>query len=51
MDNIIPGIHHVTAICDNPQQNIDFYVSILGLRMVKQTVNFDMPEIYHLYYG
>ncbi len=51
MDTIIPGIHHVTAICDNPQQNIDFYVGLLGLRMVKQTVNFDMPETYHLYYG
>lgn len=51
MDTIIPGIHHVTAICDDPQQNIDFYVGLLGLRMVKQTVNFDMPETYHLYYG
>jgi glyoxalase family protein len=51
MDTSIPGIHHVTAICDNPQQNIDFYVGLLGLRMVKQTVNFDMPETYHLYYG
>ncbi len=51
MDTTIPGIHHVTAICDDPQQNIDFYVSLLGLRMVKQTVNFDMPETYHLYYG
>ena len=51
MDTGIPGIHHVTAICDNPQQNIDFYVGLLGLRMVKQTVNFDMPETYHLYYG
>lgn len=51
MDTIIPGIHHVTAICDDPQQNIDFYVSLLGLRMVKQTVNFDMLETYHLYYG
>jgi glyoxalase family protein len=51
MDNIIPGIHHVTAICDDPQQNIDFYVGILGLRFVKRTVNFDMPDTYHLYYG
>lgn len=51
MDTIIPGIHHITAICDDPQQNIDFYVGLLGLRMVKQTVNFDMPETYHLYYG
>ena len=51
MDSIIPGIHHVTAIGEDPQQNIDFYVGLLGLRMVKQTVNFDMPETYHLYYG
>ncbi len=51
MDMMIPGIHHVTAICDDPQRNIDFYVGLLGLRMVKQTVNFDMPETYHLYYG
>lgn len=51
MQDIIPGIHHVTAICDNPQQNIDFYSGLLGLRLVKQTVNFDMPDTYHLYYG
>ena len=51
MENTIPGIHHVTAICDDPQQNIDFYAGLLGLRMVKQTVNFDMPDTYHLYYG
>lgn len=48
---IIPGIHHVTAICDNAQQNIDLYAGLLGLRVVKQTVNFDMPDTYHLYYG
>ena len=47
----IPGIHHVTAICDDPQLNIDFFVGLLGLRLVKQTVNFDMPDTYHLYYG
>ncbi len=47
----IPGIHHVTAICDNAQQNIDLYAGLLGLRVVKQTVNFDMPDTYHLYYG
>jgi glyoxalase family protein len=48
---IIPGIHHVTAICENAQQNIDLYAGLLGLRVVKQTVNFDMPDTYHLYYG
>jgi glyoxalase family protein len=51
MSNTIPGIHHVTAICDNAQQNIDFYSGLLGLRLVKKTVNFDMPDTYHLYYG
>ncbi len=51
MNYNIPGIHHVTAICDNPQQNIDLYAGLLGLRVVKQTVNFDMPDTYHLYYG
>jgi glyoxalase family protein len=47
----IPGIHHVTAIAGDPQQNIDFYSSFLGLRLVKLTVNYDDPETYHLYYG
>ncbi len=51
MNNSLPGIHHVTAICDDAQQNIDLYTGVLGLRMVKQTVNFDMPDTYHLYYG
>jgi glyoxalase family protein len=45
------GIHHVTAIASNPQKNIDFYTKILGLRLVKLTVNFDDPTTYHLYYG
>ncbi len=45
------GIHHVTAIVGEPQENIDFYTSVLGLRLVKQTVNFDDPYTYHLYYG
>src|SRR3989442_14555833 len=47
----IPGIHHVTAIAGEPQQNIDFYADLLGLRLVKLTVNYDDPETYHLYYG
>src|SRR6478735_10817695 len=47
----ILGIHHITAIAGNPQKNIDFYTSFLGLRLVKLTVNFDDPETYHLYYG
>jgi glyoxalase family protein len=48
---MINGIHHVTAICSNPQKNIDFYSKLLGLRLVKLTVNFDDPTTYHLYYG
>jgi glyoxalase family protein len=47
----IQGIHHVTAIASDPQRNIDFYTKILGLRLVKITVNFDDPTTYHLYYG
>ena len=45
------GIHHVTAIARDPQQNVDFYNGVLGLRLVKQTVNFDAPNVWHLYYG
>ncbi len=48
---LVTGIHHVTALAGNPQKNIDFYAGILGLRLVKKTVNFDAPEIYHFYYG
>ena len=46
-----PGLHHVTAIAGDPQRNHAFYTDTLGLRMVKQTVNFDDPTTYHLYYG
>src|SRR5919199_3474024 len=45
------GVHHVTAVASDPQRNVDFYLSVLGLRLVKQTVNFDAPDTYHLYYG
>lgn len=45
------GIHHVTAIVEDPQENVDFYAGVLGLRLVKRTVNFDDPGSYHLYYG
>jgi catechol 2,3-dioxygenase-like lactoylglutathione lyase family enzyme len=47
----LPGIHHITAICGDPQRNLDFYAGLLGLRLVKKTVNFDDPGSYHLYYG
>jgi len=45
------GIHHVTAIASDPQRNIDFYAGVLGLRLVKRTVNFDDPTTYHFYFG
>jgi glyoxalase family protein len=47
----ILGLHHVTAIASDPQQNVDFYAGVLGLRLVKRTVNYDDPTTYHLYYG
>lgn len=45
------GIHHVTAICGAAPRNLDFYTRVLGMRLVKQTVNFDDPGTWHLYYG
>ncbi len=45
------GIHHITAIASDPQRNLDFYTGVLGLRLVKQTVNFDDPGTYHFYFG
>jgi glyoxalase family protein len=45
----IEGLHHVTAIAGEPQMNINFYTGVLGLRLVKLTVNFDDPTTYHLY--
>ena len=51
MINEILGIHHLTAIAGEPQQNVDFYTGLLGLRLVKLTVNFDDPGTYHLYFG
>ena len=51
MQPTLTGIHHVTAITADAQKNIDFYCGVLGLRLVKLTVNFDDPTSYHLYYG
>lgn len=51
MNNQITGLHHVTALASDAQKNVDFYAGILGLRMVKKTINFDAPDVYHLYYG
>jgi glyoxalase family protein len=45
------GLHHVTAVASDPQRNVDFYLEVLGLRLIKQTVNYDVPDTYHLYYG
>ena len=45
------GIHHITAIAGDPRRNLEFYRDVLGLRLVKQTVNFDDPSTYHLYFG
>jgi glyoxalase family protein len=47
----LEGLHHITAITADAPRNVDFYVRVLGLRLVKRTVNFDAPDVYHLYYG
>jgi glyoxalase family protein len=47
----LEGMHHITMITGDAQKNVDFYADVLGLRLVKQTVNFDAPEAYHLYFG
>ena len=51
MENRILGLHHITAIAGDAQRNFDFYTKVLGLRMVKKTVNFDDPQTYHFYFG
>ncbi|MBN9381111.1 MAG: ring-cleaving dioxygenase [Chitinophagaceae bacterium] len=51
MQQLITGIHHVTALTSDAQKNIGFYAGILGMRLVKKTVNFDAKEVYHFYYG
>jgi len=47
----LEGVHHITAITADAPRNVDFYARLLGLRLVKKTVNFDQPDVYHLYYG
>jgi glyoxalase family protein len=47
----LDGIHHITCITADAPGNVDFYAGVLGLRLVKKTVNFDAPDVYHLYYG
>jgi glyoxalase family protein len=51
MSDLITGIHHVTALASDAQRNVDFYTGLLGLRLVKRTVNFDAQGVYHFYYG
>jgi glyoxalase family protein len=47
----LEGMHHITMITGDAQKNVGFYADVLGLRLVKKTVNFDAPEAYHLYFG
>jgi glyoxalase family protein len=47
----LDGMHHITMITGDAERNVDFYADVLGLRLVKKTVNFDAPEAYHLYFG
>lgn len=47
----IQGLHHITLVSSNAQRTVNFYVKVLGLRLIKQTVNFDDPSAYHLYFG
>lgn len=47
----LDGMHHLTMITGDAEKNVAFYADVLGLRLVKQTVNFDAPEAYHLYFG
>ena len=51
METHIGGIHHITAVTSSAKDNLEFYTKVLGLRLVKKTVNFDDPTTYHLYYG
>ena len=51
MEKLIKGLHHVTSMAADANENNQFFTKTLGLRRVKKTVNFDAPEVYHLYYG
>lgn len=48
---VTAGIHHITAFVNDVQSTVDFYAGVLGLRLVKQSVNFDAPDVHHLYFG
>src|SRR4028119_800370 len=47
----LEGLHHITMITGDARRNVEFYADVLGLRLVKKTVNFDQPDAYHLYFG
>src|SRR4030088_918536 len=47
----LEALHHITMITADARRNVEFYARVLGLRLVKKTVNFDQPDVYHLYYG
>lgn len=51
MQTSVHGIHHVTVVANDAQQNLDFYVGVMGMRLVKKSVNQDAPHIYHLFYA
>ena len=51
MKSGVKGIHHITSVSGKAAENFHFYTQVLGLRLVKKTVNFDDPGVYHLYYG
>ena len=51
MTDPILGLHHVTATTDDAQEDLDCYTDLLGLRLVKKTINFDNPSVFHFYYG
>ena len=51
MDKLIRSLHHVTATVNDAQEDLDFYAKVLGMRLVKKTVNFDNNNVFHFYYG
>ncbi len=51
MQTVIRSLHHVTSTVNDAQEDLDFYVQALGMRLVKKTVNFDNHNVYHFYYG
>src|SRR3954470_7952092 len=50
-DATVTGLHHITVIAGNAKENLNFYVGVLGMRLVKKTVNQDVPGTYHLFYA